>query len=125
MGFRIEPVTIERQRRPRREDKPHLSFIGSLGCAVCGSMPVDAAHIRIGCRAIGKRETGVAEKSSDQWTIPLCRIHHEEQHHTGNELRFWSKHGIDDPFRLALALFSESGNWEICEGILAAHRRMG
>jgi hypothetical protein len=50
----------------------------------------------------GKLHTGMSEKSSDKWAVPLCNRHHREQH-TMNEMAFWKKHGID-PFMLAITL---------------------
>ena len=91
-----------RQREPRERDNKHLAFIRSLPCCICGRIDTDAAHIRTANIGLGKRQSGLAEKPSDKWTVPLCRIHHSEQHGM-NELAFWKKHGID-PFLLAMQL---------------------
>ena len=90
-----------RQRRPRERDEKHLNFIRDQPCCVCGdNTSTEAAHIRIGSLEHGKDHTGKQEKSSDKWALPLCGKHHREQH-TMQELKFWSKYGID-PFMLAL-----------------------
>jgi hypothetical protein len=34
-------------------------------------------------------------KVSDEFTVPLCRVHHRELHRTGLELRWWKWTGID------------------------------
>jgi len=93
-----------RQREPRQHDKRHLDFIRSLPCCICGdNTTTEAAHIRTGSLQHGKRSTGMQEKPSDKWTVPLCGKHHREQHNTGDELKFWDFHG-KDPFMIALTL---------------------
>lgn len=91
-----------RQRQPRERDNKHLDFIRSLPCCICGGIDTEAAHIRTASLAHGKKHTGMAEKPSDKWTLPLCNKHHREQHET-NELAFWKGYGID-PFMLAITL---------------------
>jgi len=51
----------------------------------------------------GKEWTGMQEKPSDRWSLPLCNTHHREQHAFGNELKWWASKGID-PFLLAISL---------------------
>lgn len=114
-------IASTKQKRPRVQDDQHLRFIRSLKCCLCGASNPDPAHIRAASAVHGKRETGKAEKASDKWTVPLCRQHHDEQHAAGNELLWWASKGID-PFGLALALYSASGDEEIAEGILQANR---
>ena len=96
-------MTELRQRQPREKDAKHLDFIRSLPCCICGNINTEAAHIRVGSISHGKRETGMAEKPSDKWTVPLCNSHHREQHDAGNELVWWAGYGLD-PFMLALRL---------------------
>lgn len=93
-------------KQPREKDNKRLNYIRSLPCCICGGINVDAAHIRIGSIGHGKRNTGMQEKPSDKWTVPLCREHHEEQHKAGNELKWWASKGID-PFMLAIMLGSK------------------
>lgn len=60
--------------KPVRDPK-HLAFIRSLPCVVCfRTRGIEAAHV-------GRR--GMAQKCSDRETIPLCSIHHKEQHRIG------------------------------------------
>ncbi len=91
-----------RQREPRQRDNKHLDFIRSLPCCICGGINTEAAHIRTGSLSNGKPHTGMAEKPSDKWTVPLCNEHHRQQH-SMNEMKFWAMHGID-PFMLAIRL---------------------
>jgi Putative HNHc nuclease len=121
----IRPVTAfsvasTKQKRPRVKDEQHLRFIRSLCCCICGKPDPDPAHIRSASAVYGKRETGGAEKASDKWTVPLCRTHHDEQHAAGNELTWWASKGID-PFGIALALHSASGDDEIADAIIRAN----
>jgi hypothetical protein len=114
-------VAKTKQKRPRIEDAAHLRFIRGLKCCICGKPDPDPAHIRTASAVHGKRETGGAEKASDKWTVPLCREHHDAQHR-GEELKFWAFHRID-PFGLALALHSCTGDDDLAEAILNANRR--
>ena len=99
-------------KRPRQKDNKHLDFVRGLPCVACANdVGTEAAHLRAGALKYGKRPSGTAEKPSDKWTLPLCSSCHREQH-TGRELDFWEKLGID-PFVLAMSLFDVSGDWDI------------
>ena len=123
-------VASTKQKRPRVEDVQHLKFIRTLHCCICGKPDPDPAHIRSANAIYGKRETGGQEKASDKWTVPLCREHHDEQHAAIDragpkgretaELVWWASKGID-PFGLALALHSATGDDEIADGIVRSH----
>jgi hypothetical protein len=114
-------VASTKQKRPRVEDKQHLAWIRTLNCCICGKPGPDPAHIRSANAIYGKPETGGQAKPADKWVTPLCRDHHDEQHKAGHELKWWASKGID-PFGLALALHSATGDDEIAEGILCSHR---
>jgi hypothetical protein len=65
-------LTISEVRRLR--DKTHLKFVASQPCLVCGRSPADAHHLRFAQpRAMGR-------KVSDEFTVPLCRTHHRDNH---------------------------------------------
>lgn len=124
--MRIEPTGELRQRRPREHDERHLRFIRSLPCAVLACLrdpPSHAAHLRAGALIWNKRPTGVGEKPSDRWTIPLCAHHHLIGQHTENEIAWWARQGRD-PFSLAHALYDCSGDLEngllIVRGLIIA-----
>jgi hypothetical protein len=120
-------VASTKQRRPREQDPKHLVFIRSLKCCICGIRNPEAAHIRSSSDVHGKRETGGGEKPSDKWVVPLCRVHHDEQHaakkrdDATSELTWWVSKRID-PFGLALSLYAHSGDDELAESILNANR---
>jgi hypothetical protein len=85
----------------RQRDKRHLEFVSSQPCLVCGRCPADAHHLRFAePRALGR-------KVSDEFTVPLCRIHHRELHSRGNEEAWWAELKID-PSRVAQQLWSET-----------------
>jgi hypothetical protein len=99
-----------RQRDPRVEDKPFLAFLRRQRCCACGAPPpVQAAHIRMGSIAHGKRPTGGGERPSDRWAVSLCVACHmdgpEAQHRIG-EARFWRTQNLN-PFAIAIRLYEE------------------
>jgi len=80
-------LTISEPRRHR--DKGHLKFVASQPCLVCGRSPVDAHHLRFTQpRAMGR-------KVSDEFTVPLCRTHHRDNHRFGDEAAWWGRQAID------------------------------
>ena len=110
-------------RQPRQHDEKHLAFIRQLPCIACGdNTSTEAAHIRFADRSIAKRETGMAEKPDDRFTVPLCGKHHREQHEMGNELQWWRDDLEIDPVKVALALYSVTGDHERGEQIVMASR---
>jgi hypothetical protein len=92
-------LTISEPRRLR--DKDHLRFVAAHPCLVCGRQPSDPHHLRFAQpRALGL-------KVSDEFTVPLCREHHRQLHHAGNEIAWW--HNIDiKPLPIAKGLWVES-----------------
>lgn len=75
---------------PRRlRDKAHLKFVGSQPCLICARSPADAHHLKFTQpRAMGR-------KVSDEFTVPLCRIHHRDIHSFGDEAVWWERRAID------------------------------
>jgi hypothetical protein len=49
----------------------------------------------------------LGRKVSDEFTVPLCRGHHRELHHCGDEAVWWDKTGID-PTTAARSLWLKS-----------------
>jgi len=85
----------------RLRDKEHRKFVASQPCLLCGRWPSDPHHLRFAQpRAIGR-------KVSDEFTVPLCRIHHREVHLHGKEAGWWAKTGIE-PLAHALMLWRQS-----------------
>ena len=113
-------------RRPRTQSPKHLAFIRTLPCLISGRTDgVEAAHIRYGNPCCGKRATGMGEKPSDMFVVPLHHDLHRtgpDAQHQGNERKFWEKHNIDPCF-VALALWAFSGDSETAEIIIRETRR--
>jgi hypothetical protein len=80
-------LTISEPRRFR--DKAHLKFVASQPCLICGRNPADAHHLRFA------QVRGMGLKVSDEFTVPLCRTHHRDNHRFGDEQSWWSKQSID------------------------------
>ena len=98
---------------PRRyRNKEHLRHVAKQPCLICGRKPSDPHHLRhLQPRALGR-------KASDEFTVPLCRIHHRLVHRVGNEAAWWQDAGID-PIKAASKLWRET---RVNEGRLAPDR---
>lgn len=108
-------------RQPRIENESHRRFIAGLPCLCCGATDVQCAHIKYSEPEIAKRSVGMQEKSDDCFTVPLCVEHHRLQHAWGNEREWWRLFGID-PVKVALRLYSVSGDQARGEMIVSACR---
>jgi Rad52/22 family double-strand break repair protein len=87
---------------PRRlRDKDHLRFVASQPCLLCSRLPSDAHHLRFA------QPVALGRKVSDEFTVPLCRIHHRQAHQAGNESAWWQDMGVD-ALEIARALWQES-----------------
>jgi hypothetical protein len=87
---------------PRRHrNKAHLRFVASQPCLICERSPSDAHHLRFAQpRAMGR-------KTSDEFTVPLCRMHHRDNHRHGDELAWWGRTTID-PIEISQRLWSKT-----------------
>lgn len=61
----------------------------------------------MGSLAHNKRPTGMAEKPSDKWALPMCQDHHRHQHHM-NEEEFWEQYDYD-PLQTSILFYAEYG----------------
>jgi hypothetical protein len=50
---------------------------------------------------------GLSIKVSDEFTVPLCAIHHNQIHTTGKEREWWQERNID-PVKIASGLWQQS-----------------
>jgi hypothetical protein len=85
----------------RLRDKEHRRFVLRQPCLVCGRVPSDPHHLTFTQpRALGRRV-------SDEFTVPICRIHHRELHRSGDEAAWWRGLNID-PLPVALRLWQQT-----------------
>ena len=85
----------------RLRDKEHCKFVAKQPCVVCGRTPAEPHHLRFAQpRALGR-------KVSDEYTVPVCRLHHRELHRYGDEASWWAGVNID-PAPIALNLWRRS-----------------
>jgi ERF superfamily len=85
----------------RLRDKEHRKFVSSQPCLVCGRSPADPHHLRFAQpRALGR-------KVSDEFTVPVCRVHHRELHRHGDEAAWWQTIKID-PLPIARRLWLQA-----------------
>jgi hypothetical protein len=87
---------------PRRyRNKEHLRYVTLQPCLLCARKPSDAHHLRfVQPRALGR-------KTSDEFAVPLCRIHHRAAHRAGDERAWWKAAGID-PLKIARRLWGDT-----------------
>jgi hypothetical protein len=85
----------------RLRDKDNRKFVLRQPCLVCGRLPSDPHHLTFAQpRALGHRV-------SDEFTVPVCRIHHRELHRSGDEAAWWQKLNID-PLPVAVRLWQHT-----------------
>lgn len=102
----------------RIKSAPHEEFIRALPCCICGdNATTEAAHISYADMRYGKFGRGKGMKEESIWVVPLCGEHHRLQHHMG-EKPFWRYHDIEDPCRVAAALFIRSQDYQTALQIL-------
>ena len=97
----IDKSVLEFPELRRIRDRDHIRHVMKQACLICGRRPSDPHHLRLAqSRALGR-------KVSDEFTVPLCRTHHREIHHCGDESSWWKNTGID-PLAAARALWLET-----------------
>jgi hypothetical protein len=93
--------TVALMKPVRKRDKAHRDFVCSQPCVVCGRRPSDAHHVQFGQpRALGR-------KVSDEFTVPLCRVHHRDLHRGSDEKKWWEAAKIE-PMEVARRLWRET-----------------
>src|SRR5262249_44635191 len=85
----------------RLRDKEHRKFVSRQACLVCGRTPSDPHHLTfMQPRALGHRV-------SDEFTVPVCRVHPRHLHRQGDEAAWRGKIHID-PLPVALRLWQHT-----------------
>jgi hypothetical protein len=85
----------------RLRDKEHRKFMLRQSCLICGRVPSDPHHLTF------TQPRAMASRVSDEFIVPVCRIHHRELHRSGNEAAWWQKFNID-PLPVALRLWKQT-----------------
>jgi hypothetical protein len=87
---------------PRRyRNREHIRSVAKQPCLICGRKPSDPHHLRyLQPRALGR-------KASDEFAVPLCRVHHRAVHRARDERAWWQAAGID-PIKVARKLWKET-----------------
>jgi hypothetical protein len=83
----------------RKRSKAHLAFVASQPCLICKGTPSDAHHLKIA------RPRSLGRKVSDEFTVPLCRKHHQELHRHSNESNWWANMQVS-PLSIAAELWA-------------------
>jgi hypothetical protein len=98
-----EPDDLAFPKENRKRSKAHLLFVRQQPCLICKRRPSDAHHLKFAQpRALGR-------KVSDEFTVPLCRQHHQDLHQHGNERAWWSNMQLS-PLPVAKELWSANTN---------------
>jgi hypothetical protein len=110
-GTAAQQTTDVRRRRVvaktiRLRDKEHCKFVATQPCVVCGRTSSEAHHIRFA------QPRALSRKVSDEYTIPVCRLHHRELHGYGDEASWWAGVSID-PLPIALDLWRRSRSFQL------------
>ena len=98
---KIDKSVLAISEPKRHRSREHLQYVAQQPCLICGRSPSHAHHVRFA------QSKGVALKVSDEFTVPLCAIHHSENHATGDERAWWAKHN-SEPLAIARSLWEES-----------------
>jgi len=98
---KIDKSVLAISEPKRVRSKEHLRFVASQPCVICGRQPTHAHHLR------HAQSRGVSLKVSDEFTVPVCAIHHNDVHRFGNEEAWWRKQNIE-PLGIARSLWEQS-----------------
>jgi hypothetical protein len=96
-----DPLVKPRPKEGRVRSKAHLRFVVAQPCLICQRSPSDPHHLKFAQpRALGR-------KVSDEYTVPLCRDHHQALHRQGNEIAWWANVNIA-PLEVAKGLLERT-----------------
>jgi hypothetical protein len=98
---RIDKAELTLSEPRRHRDRDHLKFVTLQPCLLCGRRPSDAHHLRFAqSAALGRRV-------SDEFTVPLCRLHHRALHRRGDEAAWWAEQQVE-PRAVAQKLWGQT-----------------
>jgi hypothetical protein len=98
-------------RAPKRIWSVHEEWVRSLSCIVpgCRRSPCQFCHVRSAANA------GTGLKPFDSFGVPMCALHHSEQHRIGQPA-FQIRYHLD-LFRTAAAYFRQSPDHAMQEAL--------
>jgi len=99
--LKIDKSALALAEPARLRDQAHLKFVASQPCLICGRNKAQAHHLRFA------QPKAMGRKVSDEYTVPLCSIHHRLLHQTGNEIAWWEYQQIN-PLEAAAQLWRQS-----------------
>ena len=98
---RVDKSELSIAEPKRLKDPEHLKYVAAQPCLVCDRKPAHAHHLTFAQpRAMGR-------KVSDEFTVPLCNVHHNDLHTWGNERLWWANKKLE-PIRAATDLWKRS-----------------
>jgi DNA recombination protein Rad52 len=100
-GQRIDKKELTFGAVRRFRDKTHLQFVASQPCLICGRHPSHAHHLTFA------QSRGLSMKVSDEYTVPLCAVHHDDLHRNGPEPAWWGTRNLD-PISVAAEFWNQS-----------------
>ncbi len=96
-----DPAVTPLKKPVRRRNKAHLAFVSEQPCLICNRTPCDAHHLKFA------QPNTLGRKVSDEFTVPLCRTHHNDLHRNGNEMAWWADLHVS-PIEIAKHLWQSS-----------------
>lgn len=100
-GQAIEKSQLQLASDRRIRNKAHLALVASKPCLICEDIPCHAHHLTFAQRR------GLSQKVSDEFTVPLCALHHNAVHLSGSERAWWRAQAIA-PLETAAKLWAET-----------------
>ena len=101
--LRVDKSDLRISEPKRIRNREHLRFVASQPCLACGRSPSQAHHLRFA------QPLALGKKVSDEYTVPLCALHHHELHMRGNEKAWWEERQIE-PMHTAEELWQTRPN---------------
>jgi hypothetical protein len=98
-GIDKSVLTVAEPRRYRSRE--HLRYVAKQACLVCGRKHSDPHHLSF------TQPRALSRKVSDEFVVPLCRIHHRAVHRTNDEQAWWKQLGIE-PLEVARKLWAST-----------------
>jgi len=97
---KLAPVEAD-QNALMKPVRKRQSFVSSQPCLICGRRPSNAHRIGFG------QPCALGRKVSDEFTVPLCRVHHRDLHRCSDEKAWWEAAKIE-PMKIAEKLWRET-----------------